>query len=421
MYWKMLLRRIFASIIWMRQLLIKLLMPFSRQEMLRIAIVGGSNSVMRMGYVNHLNRLIGKATDRLTQLNYYSLGGTHSVYGLIQADRQAIAINNDVIFFEYSVNDRYAIEQGSYSLDLAGKVLEGFIRKVRDSNPNCLIVILLFRHLDHFYDDHCQLDDLFGAIAQKYNLPVVDVTASLRQSPDLSQVKALYEESDPSHYSRPQGVETVAQIIADQLNEMGVMQDLRLGKPWVSPQNLPPIYPDNFQGLAFFDRFDQGKFFAEKLDASIYQNSIFREKYFPISQDNALRFLLKGRLLAVFVKADLDHGFIQIEFDNDCIITSTYASWLNPVKPRNAITLVTLPSVCFSESLDFVPVSISNCSEQPQSFELEYHKILPRQQDPRKWKLNIIGIAYIGELKPEEPIAPNVMGNRLPTRMKLSQ
>jgi hypothetical protein len=417
----MLLRRIFASIIWMRQLLIKLLMPFSRQEMLRIAIVGGSNSVMRMGYVNHLNRLIGKATDRLTQLNYYALGGTHSVYGLIQADRQAIAINNDVIFFEYSVNDRYAIEQGSYSLDLAGKVLEGFIRKVRDANPNCLIVILLFRHLDHFYDDNCQLDDLFGAIAQKYNLPVVDVTALLRKSPDLSQVKALYEESDPSHYSRPQGVSTVAQIIADQLNQMGVMQDLRLGRPLARSQNLPPIYPDHFQGLTFFDRFDQGKFSAQNLDASIYQNSIFREKYFPISQDNALKFLLKGRLLAVFVKADLDHGFIQIEFDNDCIITSTYASWLNPVKPRNAITLVTLPSVCFSESLDFVPVSISNCSEQPQSFELEYHKILPRQQDPRKWKLNIIGIAYIGELKPEEPIAPNVMGNRLPKRMKLSQ
>jgi hypothetical protein len=371
---------------------------------------------MRMGYVNHLNRLIGKATDRLTQLNYYALGGTHSVYGLIQADRQAIAINNDVIFFEYSVNDRYAIEQGSYSLDLAGKVLEGFIRKVRDANPNCLIVILLFRHLDYFYDDNCQLDDLFGAIAQKYNLPVVDVTALLRQSPDLSQVKALYEESDPSHYSRPQGVATVAKIIADQLNQMGVMQDLRLGRPLARSQNLPPIYPDHFQGLTFFDRFDQGKFFAEKLDASIYQNSIFREKYFPIAQDNALRFLLKGRLLAVFVKADLDHGFIQIEFDNDCIITSTYASWLNPVKPRNAITLVTLPSVCFSESLDFVPVSISNCSEQPQSFELEYHKILPRQQDPGKWKLNIIGIAYIGELKPEEPIAPNVRKIGSPNR-----
>jgi hypothetical protein len=417
----MLLRRIFASIIWMRQLFVDFFVGFSRKEKLRIAIVGGSNSVMRMGYANHLNRLISQATARLTQLNYYSLGGTHSIYSLIQADRQAIAANNDVIFFEYSVNDRYAIEQENYSLDLAGKVLEGFIRKVRNSNPNCLIVILLFRHLDHFYDDNCQLDDLFGAIAQKYNVPVVDVTEALRQFPDLGQVKALYEERDPSHYSRPQGVATVAQMIADQLNRMGVIQALRFGRLLSKPQDLPPIYPDNFHGLTFFDRFDQGKFFAQKMDASIYQNSIFREKYFPISQDNVLKFLLKGRLLAVFVKADLDHGFIKILFDGECIITSTYASWLNPVKPRNAIALVTLPAVRFSESLDFVPVAISNCSEYPQNFELEYHKILPRQQDPRKWKLNIIGIAYIGELKPEELVAANFAENRLPKQMKLSQ
>lgn len=278
-------------------------------------------------------------------------------------------------------------------------MLEGFIRKVQGSNSNCLIVILLFRHLDHFHDENCQLSELYQQIAQRYRLPIVDVTRSLHCSSDTKQVRTLYEEADPSHYSRPLGVKVVAQIITDELNRIGVIQDLRLGRKQLKPSDVQPIYADNFHRLAFFDRFNDSQFFLEKPDVLVYQNSIFKERYFSISQENALNFLLKGRLIAVYVKADLDHGFIKIEFNGHCIVTSTYASWLNPVKPRNAITLVTLPLVRFSESCDFLPVSISNCLEQPEDFELEYHKVLPRQQDPRKWKLNIIGIAYIGGIK----------------------
>ena len=98
-----------------------------QQSSLRIAVVGGSNSVMREGYTKYLNKYLGQITSQTTSIKYYSLGGVTNVFGAIQEDRHSIALNSDIIFFEYCVNDRHGIEVECYSLELAGKSLEGFI------------------------------------------------------------------------------------------------------------------------------------------------------------------------------------------------------------------------------------------------------------------------------------------------------
>ena len=69
------------------------------------------------------------------------------------------------------------------------------------------------------------------------------------------------------------------------------------------------------------------------------------------------------------------------------------------LKSQN-INLITLPLRQFAPSQGYAPVSISPCSEYSDDYELDYFKSEPRSKDPQKWKLSIIGIAYIGELKP---------------------
>ncbi len=99
--------------------------------------------MIRKGYGKYLYSYLNQATFRPTSLKYYSLGGVPNIFGAIQQDRYDIASNSDIIFFEYCVNDRYAIKNNQYSLELAGQSLEGFIRKCHKSNSNCLIVILV--------------------------------------------------------------------------------------------------------------------------------------------------------------------------------------------------------------------------------------------------------------------------------------
>lgn len=372
-----------------------------RKAEVNIGIVGGSNSVMRRGYAKYLDNYISEAISRNTGLNYYSLGGVPNLFASIQQERYDIASHNDIIFFEYCVNDRHAVEIDQYSLELVGKSLEGFIRKCRKANPNCLIVILIFGiNLDNFYDNHCALSELYTSIGSHYRLPVIDLTKIFLEQEDLSFIKSLYSEKDHAHYTRPQGVKVVAQTILEQLEHKGVLDRLKLKRKVAKSSNIEPIYRDNFERLSFLDNFERGNFFTAPPKRSVYQNTVYREENYTIEGDNCLKFWLKGQLVAIYIKSDSSDGFIKIEFDSQQIITSSYSSWIQPIKPQNVINLITLPLRRFSPSEDFAPVSISLCQEYPEDFELDFNKCEPTKEDPQKWKLSIIGIAYIGEIKP---------------------
>lgn len=197
---------------------LKKLLGLNKKSDLNISIVGGSNSVMRRGYARYLDSYLGTAVSKSTSLNYYSLGGVPNIYGVMQEERHDVAATSDIIFFEYCVNDRHAIEIDQYSLELAGKSLEGFIRKVKKSNPNCIITILIFGiNLEGYYSDRCHLSELYESIGQQYNLPVVNITKLLSKDKGLDFVKSLYSEKDHAHYTRPEGVQIVSQAIAIRL------------------------------------------------------------------------------------------------------------------------------------------------------------------------------------------------------------
>ena len=380
---------------------LKDLFGIDRKSDIRISIVGGSNSVMRRGYSKYLKRDLGNAISQSTSIEYYSLGGVPNIYSVIQHERHDIAATSDIIFFEYSANDRYAMDDNHYDLDLAAKSLEGFIRKAQKSNPRCLIVLILFgTNLPEFYASVCSFIKLYQSIGKEYNLPVIDLTEVLSREKGLDYVQSLYDGKDHAHYTRPEGVKAVSQAIVDELDRLGIIKQLKKKKKTFQIPARPPIDSDNFEDLKYFDNFESGNYFKEEPKISIYQNTVFREQTFTIERGNSLDFLLKGRLMIISIKSDLNDGFIKIEFGNQTIVTSTHNSWVNLIKPQNVINLMALPMRKFEPSTDFAPVSISVCSEYPEEFELGYNKIVPAREDPDKWKLSIIGIAYIGEIKP---------------------
>ena len=384
---------------------IQQLLHIVKKAQLRISVVGGSNSVIRRGYAKHLNHYLSQTTALTTSVDYYSLGGVPSVYGTIQQDRHNIAAKSDIIFFEYCVNDRHAVEVDCFSLDLAGRSLEGFIRKAHKANPNCLIIILIFGiNLDSFYDRPCRLSELYESIGKHYNLTTINLTKVLSQAHGLEYVKSLYDAKDHAHYTRPQGVQVVAQAVLEELAKSIQLKSLHKNKrSSVSKDKfaqIKPIYPDNFENLNFIDQFDEQNFFAREPRVSVYQNTVFKEKNYTIDRGNSMNFLLKGKLVAIFIKSDLNDGFIEIKFDRSSVVTSSYSSWVNKIKPQNVLNLIVSPLRGFAASQDFVPVSIAPYSQYSDRFNLGYEKAVPTKHDPQKWKLNIIGIAYVGEIKP---------------------
>jgi len=121
---------------------------------------------------------------------------------------------------------------------------------------------------------------------------------------------------------------------------------------------MQPIYEDNFENLTFLENFEDTGFFLNQPKVSVFQNTVFREKNLTIHQGNSLKFLLKGKLVAIFIKSDPNDGFIKIDFNSQQIVTSTYSSWISKLRPQN-ITLISLPLLRFSASQDFSAVSIN--------------------------------------------------------------
>lgn len=375
-----------------------------KQASLRISVVGGSNSVMREGYTKYLNNYLRQVTCRKTSIQYYSLGGVPNIFGAIQEARYNIALNSEIIFFEYCINDRHAIELDAYSLELAGKSLEGFIKKCQKANPFCLIILLIFDvNQERRYRQSCDLVQLYESIGRHYYLPVVNISNLLSEQKGKDFIQSLYSHKDETHYTRPYGVQIVAKTIVEQLDKIGVVNSLKSDKNYPRNRGIKPIYLDNFEDLAFWENFEAGNFFNYQPKISVYQNTVYREKNFTLLSGNSLKFFLKGKLVALYIKSDLNDGLIEIGFGQQHLITSSYSSWVNSIKPQNVINLITLPLRQFSASQDFELVSIACCREYVNSFELDYIKEEPKKKDPHKWRLNIIGIAYIGELRPFEP------------------
>ncbi|MEL7010587.1 MAG: hypothetical protein AAGM29_18570, partial [Cyanobacteria bacterium J06588_4] len=160
-----------------------------------------------------------------------------------------------------------------------------------------------------------------------------------------------------------------------------------------------PIYQDNLENLRFFANFKQGNYFPDQPKVSIYQNSVFREQNFTLTPGNSLRFLLKGKFVGLYIKSDLNDGLIEIKFGTERIVVSSYSEWVTKIRPNN-INLITLPLRRFTPAADFKTASVSCCQEYSANFELDYIKQVPVKQNPQQWRLNIIGVAYIGELKP---------------------
>jgi hypothetical protein len=114
----------------------------------------------------------------------------------------------------------------------------------------------------------------------------------------------------------------------------------------------------------------------------------------------SFNFLLKGKLMAIFIKSDLCDGFIEINFGEQKMVVSSYSSWVDRIKPQNIISLISLPALKFTPSQDFAKVSLSVCQHYPQEFELDLFKEAPMKKNPSQWKLSIIGVAYLGEIMP---------------------
>lgn len=192
---------------------------------MRIVISGGSNSMRKGGYADHLADASGGALEVVN----VSLGAAPSLMGFFQQRCKGDLRAGDVLVLEYALNDLNHIAQKGYSsVDLLRSV-ELILRGCRDNGVRVLPVVmrpLPFETAPTTPRYHTRLYQLFA----HYGLPYLDVSAIARASLGVPHLSAEHYD-DVNHYSaNGEVVRLVAQELAARLPDAAV------------PLHVPPLY-----------------------------------------------------------------------------------------------------------------------------------------------------------------------------------
>ena len=358
---------------------------------LKIAIVGGSNSAMRDGYIKYLQECLVRDSKRSLEFSNFAMGGVTSLFGTIQNRRYNIAKTHNVILFEYCVNDRFASVDGKYSARMAGMSLEGFIRQCKSMNPDCIIIILIFgTNLPSYYNHGCVISAIYESVARRYKIPVINVTEILLERAGIKFIKKLYREGDAAHYKRPGGTKIVAELISEQIIKHHLL------RPKVREfQQHYRMYTGNLQSLQFFTKFDAYSD-CNAIKKSVFKNSIFEEVIYTIRGNSSINFNFRGKLLGLMLKSDWYDGLIKITLGEKELITSSFSRFVREEEKCN-LNLLSLPYYKSFNTCEFSRLSISVCQNQQTDYELDFCKAKPKVA-PKDWKLSLVGIAYTGEI-----------------------
>lgn len=177
---------------------------------MKIAVIGGSNSCLRPGYVSQLPLVLAEMGLRASILDL-ATGGNTSVKGLIEVAESDLS-EADICIIEYSINDMSLIDQ--VGIEVWETVYEGLIRRTMRTAPRAAVIPLFLARSDACAQPRiAEMRERLTRLCALYGLAMADFDRYLRGLvPDPAQFDALYQ--DPAHYRRPDTTAILAGFVA---------------------------------------------------------------------------------------------------------------------------------------------------------------------------------------------------------------
>jgi hypothetical protein len=171
---------------------------------MRLLLIGGSNTVMRYGYVKDLEEYLRSELGRdNVEIENMAVGASPSVFGMqLLLDRTDW--DYDVFLVEYMVND-YSLTGNFRRMATWRAAYEGIIRQILTHRPDATIVSLLFGRRSEVAEE--RLAPMFAeveAMSEHYGTFVIDAHSYLMSRySDREVARAELFKADGTHYRRP--------------------------------------------------------------------------------------------------------------------------------------------------------------------------------------------------------------------------
>lgn len=279
---------------------------------MRILILGGSNSLLRGGYVAQLRDSLQHYTQ--VELVQLSVGATSSLAAVARLHETAASTAPpDVILYEYAINDSGHFSPRAGGIDSWQLCFYLLLKSAARLYPDALFVPLLLAQQQHFAASLPL--PLYDAQHQTYaqlGLSCIDIRAQLsalflQYAPDW-----LY--SDSAHYAVPQASSLVGALAAQQLLALLA----RRGQPGAEPlaqvwQRLQASSPLAGLELVYVPATALQPYVTGPAQPGRAENRLMTLDYLRLLPGSRLELHSAMYPLALFLKSDARHDWLQLE------------------------------------------------------------------------------------------------------------
>ena len=285
----------------------------------------------------------------------------------------------DLVFFEYMINDLIAIDSKTLSFNEIARSVEGFVIRLKKYSPNsniCFINLADLRNVKRNYNNFKKLDIIYKAIANHYNIPLIDVVGYLENSNfDLNK---LYENGIP-HFTYPKGVKIVTDYIKNNLLKLFKQKNYTIYKH--QKRDLDYTY-ENLNIYPIKPKMITGSYIESK-----FKNSRFDETYYSLTSSSNITFKISGELFGLYYITNAYSGYVKITVGDKSIIKNLCDKW-GFKKPYIASRLLT-PSL----NLNNEKITLQLLNKIPENKSVNYSFLETKPiNPPQTWILKIIGL-----------------------------
>lgn len=276
---------------------------------MNIVVIGGSNSLLKEGYLTHLAQALPAA--RIRQL---SVGATSTLAAIGRLFDTAGEQEPDVILYEYSINDagHFAWRpDGDRSWMLAFHLL---VKAAVRLYPNAVLVPLVFAMRrsaplslhDPFYD--LQINT-FAAL----RLPFIDMRSWLGQRFAGDPPAWLY--GDEAHYSAPDATAMIGNEVARRL----AARDDEMETLSVTWQRMQQLSPHGAFDMFYVPAANLLQFVTGPAEPGQDGNRLMQLSYLRMHAGSRLAMRTEMFPLALYLKSDAGHDSVRVSVDSEAV------------------------------------------------------------------------------------------------------
>ena len=282
---------------------------------MNILVIGGSNSLLKNGYVTHLAQALPSA--RIHQL---SVGATTTLAAIGRLFDTAGQQQPDVILYEYSINDagHFAWRpDGGHSWKLAFHLL---VKAAAQLYPNAVLVPLVFAmqgaaSLSVRDPFHALQVETFSAL----NLPFIDVRSWLGEFFVSDPPAWLY--GDVAHYSTPYATAMIGSEVARRL----MAQDRQAETLAVTWQRMQHLDPHGALEMFHVPAASLFQFANGPVELGQDGNRLMQLSFLRMHAGSRLAMQTEMFPLVLYLKSDAGHGSVRVSVDSECARGSVVA------------------------------------------------------------------------------------------------